>query len=139
MTTKKIFSIASLSVAESDLRVLKSLSFLTVNRPRSYQLCGADEVPEIYLVDVDNPESLRQWHSQQRDFHAPAVLISESGASTFGPYVIKRPIIPSRLLAMLDNVTIKEWHFVPENVIGGEAAVQDTLTKRPEKSLRSEA
>src|SRR4051812_793397 len=49
MTIKKTFAIAPLSIAEPDLRVLKSLSFLTVNRPRSYWLCGTDETPQIYL------------------------------------------------------------------------------------------
>src|SRR5438445_1826826 len=102
MATKKTFSIASICVADPDLRVLKSLSLLTVNRPRSYQLCASDETPEIYLVDVNNPDSVWEWNKRRRDCPAPAVLISETGTSTLGPYVIKHPIIPSRLLAMLD-------------------------------------
>jgi twitching motility two-component system response regulator PilG len=138
MAIRKTFSIAPICVAESDLRILKSLSFLTANRPRSYLLCGADEAAEIYLVDVDNPDSVREWNGQRLHHPAPEVLISGTGKSTLGTYVVKRPIIPSRLLAMLDNVTVKEWHFVPENIIGDEAAVRETLTKRP-GTLRTEA
>src|SRR5438309_676084 len=100
-----MFSIAPIHIAELDLRILQSLCALTSNRARSYIVAKVDQLPEAYLVDLNLPDSVREWEARQIYHPATVVVISKTLDTTLSPYVLKRPLIPSRLLTLLDNLS----------------------------------
>lgn len=80
---------------------------------------------DILLVDGDDSKAVDRW--EQSSGHTPAIIISAGGAGTNGArYSLSRASLPSRLMRMLDDVTIQELKYVPELVVGDE-----TTTSRP--------
>jgi twitching motility two-component system response regulator PilG len=117
-----------LGLSESERRVLTSISWLSQSRPRGYEFqdLGAAAEYQIYLVDGDNEAALREW---QRAYAAqPAPSVALASREIPGARTLKRPM-GSRLLAMLDEVTVQQLHYMPELHIGGADA---PLAVRPE-------
>lgn len=59
--------------------------------------------PDVYLVDADNPESMKEFRSLHQRAGLPSVLIGTSAQGTDFP-VLPRPLQWARLLQALDDV-----------------------------------
>ncbi|WP_233575630.1 response regulator [Noviherbaspirillum saxi] len=90
-----------LGFSDAEKSLLVSTFRLTGRRTFSYvDVESVDERPDIYLVNADNPDGIRQMHERSPNIHAPAVLI---GREAVGPWpVIAKPIHWMRLFEQLD-------------------------------------
>ena len=128
MSNNKSLSVAGIGFSEHDERILKSVMRLSTSRPRSYSLIDIDkqEVADILLVNGDNPDTLERWKAfSARRPEAPTVLVATAPPSNAQYYHVGRPIVASRLIRVLDQVTVQERKLAPEAVNSKENKQQE--------------
>ncbi len=121
------FTLGILGLSRVQRATVLSVCNLSSGRPRGYTVVPPTLVQEadILLVDGDDDKAIDRW--EQLSGHMPAIIISAGGTGTNGArYSLTRAALPSRLMRMLDDVTIQELKYVPELVVGG-----DTEAPRP--------
>ena len=132
MQKRRSFQVSVIGLSETEVRVLKSVEWLSTTRLRGYTFSATSQTtPDIYMVSGSDAQSLTQWQSARRRTPAPSIVVSAGGNAVLGQRGLKRPIVASKLLATLDEITAQELGFVPELVIGEEgtaSAEADTLT-----------
>ena len=104
-------TILPVGLEDNELRMLKSLctisSIAKGSRNRKYALANPGEGSHIYLVDARKADAYTRWRIANNMEGVPALLIADPGYETHGSdKVAHRPLIPSRLLALLDNLTV---------------------------------
>lgn len=104
-------TILPVGLEDNELRMLKSLctisSIANGSRNRKYALASPGEGSHIYLVDARKADAYTRWRIANNVEDVPALLIADPGYETHGSdKVAHRPLIPSRLLALLDNMPI---------------------------------
>lgn len=123
------FTLGILGLSRVQRATVSSVCNLSSGRPRGYAVVPPTLVHEadILLVDGDDSIAVDRW--EQLFGHMPAIIISASGTGTNGAhYRLSRAALPSRLMHMLDDVTIQELKYVPELVIGDETKTARPLT-----------
>lgn len=121
MQAKRRFEVEVIGLSEREFTVLKSIERISTARVRSYVFSETrNSTPscDIYIVDGDSPASMALWGRRRTTHPAPALVISENGADFFGQRGFRRPLIVSRLVNLLDEITTHELHFLPELSIG---------------------
>ncbi len=111
MPATRTISVAFIGLTSREQNILLSIFKLSSCRPRAYTLAAIPDSspPGIVLVDADDPAAVTMWRSLcDRDKHytlVPAVMVSgrdsHPGTDT---YHIKRPLLASRLLNLLDQL-----------------------------------
>ena len=106
-----LITIQPVGLEESELRMLKSLctisSIAKGNRNRKYALANPGQGSHIYLVDARKADAYTRWRIANNVENVPALLIADPGYEANGSNkVAHRPLIPSRLLALLDNLPV---------------------------------
>jgi len=104
-------TIQPVGLEDNELRMLKSLctisSIAKGNRNRKYMLANPGEGSHIYLVDARKADAYTRWRIANNVEGVSALLIADPGYETHGSdKVAHRPLIPSRLLALLDNLPV---------------------------------
>lgn len=104
-------TILPVGLEDGELRMLKSLCMISSiakgNRNRKYALANPGEGSHIYLVDAKKADAYTRWRIANNVEEVPALLIADPGyESNSSDKVALRPLIPSRLLAMLDNLPV---------------------------------
>ena len=104
-------TILPVGLEDNELRMLKSLctisSIAKGSRNRKYALANPGEGSHIYLVDARKADAYTRWRIANNVENVPALLIADPGYETHGSdKVAHRPLIPSRLLALLDNLPV---------------------------------
>lgn len=118
---KRTFQVTVIGLSELELRVLKSVEWIATTRTRSYKFGAPQQQPsDIYIVSGSDAQALATWATARRRYPAPSVVVSSEGNPVLGHRGLKRPIIASKLLNVLDEVTAQELGFMPELVIGEE-------------------
>lgn len=89
--------------------VLRSIFSLSSARTQAYTAAAEQQMPDIVLVDRDDPVAMSEWRtrcSKTQDLEAlPTVMISkEVIAPEVSPYTIKRPLVASRVFSVLDTI-----------------------------------
>jgi twitching motility two-component system response regulator PilG len=89
----------------NEVSVLKSVCLLSSHSGRAirHRVIGAQESPDVFLVDAADPAALDQWHRLDPQQKCPIVLIGEETQAA-GRVGLRRPLLASRLLAALDKV-----------------------------------
>jgi twitching motility two-component system response regulator PilG len=95
--------------------------------------------PDILMVNADEPKSLIEWRAYRNKLEAqdvtnpPSVLVSRQREFKTEHYQVRRPLIASRIISMLDQVANKELAVNDEVAIantengnGSEAVSKDT-------------
>jgi twitching motility two-component system response regulator PilG len=148
-SSKRTFSVTTIGISDSERKILTNIFKLSLYRTRSYILKEtgtASETAEIAIIDLKENIVNDQWQSfNTRRSHIPAVIVTQEPPSQFQPYCIRRPFVASRVLGVLDQVSIKEHSFIPEIVIGEETSsldrstelVKQTVTQTAEAGSRS--
>jgi twitching motility two-component system response regulator PilG len=142
---KRIFSVLLIGFCPHEQRVLNSTFSLSNHRNRSYRTVdGLARVPaEIIVVDADAPEAVAEWRAYKtHNPTVPTVLVTNRSFNDSRFYIIYRPIVASRLLRTLDQVTINELKFAPELIVKDSDTSQDPpindLIGAPQRSSSSE-
>ncbi len=117
MNPTRKFRVAGIGLSERDARLLKSLTLVSSSRTRSYTLVDARlGAPELFVVDADNGDAVEEWKLTHARGKAPAIMVNATGESFLGQRGVKRPIVPSKLLNLMDDLTIQELGYLPESV-----------------------
>jgi hypothetical protein len=104
-------TILPVGLEDNELRMLKSLCMISSiakgSRNRKYALANPGEGTNIYLVDAKKADAYTRWRIANNMENVPALLIADPGYESHGSdKVAHRPLIPSRLLALLDNLKL---------------------------------
>ena len=84
------------------------------DRHTSYVDKNLDTPPDILMVNADEPKSLIEWRAyrnklEQQDItNPPSVLVSKQREFKTEHYQVRRPLIASRIISVLDQVANKE-------------------------------
>ncbi len=70
-----------------------------------YDPTAGGNQPDLYLVDIDNPEAARQFHALSKVASLPAVLVGTAQAGARNT-VLARPVQWARLLQALEATTL---------------------------------
>lgn len=125
MQTRRTFQVTVIGLPEMEVRVLKSVEWLSTTRLRGYAFSAQrPNGNDIYIVNGSDATALTQWQAARRRHPAPSIVVSAGGTPLLGNRGQKRPIIASKLLAMLDEITAQELGFMPELIIGEEGGVK---------------
>lgn len=89
--------------------VLRSIFSLSAARTQTYTTATEHQVPDIVLVDADDPVAMSEWRtlcSKANDLGTlPTVVVSKDAvAPGVSPYALKRPIVASRVFSVLDAI-----------------------------------
>lgn len=93
------------------------------SRNKSYDLDSLDEQPSILMVNADEPASLIKWRvyrdnlEKQGHTEPPSVLVSQNREFNTSHYQVKRPLIATRVISVLDQVTDAELEGIEEIAI----------------------
>jgi two-component system cell cycle response regulator len=143
MEAQRTFKVTVIGLSELEVRVMKSVEWIATTRMRSYQFSGPQpgQPTDIYVVNGSDAQAMATWASARRDFPAPSVLVTGDGKPMLGHRGLKRPIIASKLLSVLDEVTSQELGFMPELVIGEEGVPESNpvSTKTPKEHTHAVA
>ena len=92
------------------------------------------------VLDLERPGANEQWQQfNANNPQVPAVVVTQSPPSQVQPYCIRRPFVASRVLGVLDQVSIKEHSFIPEIVIGEETGTLDKNTELVKQTVTQTA
>jgi two-component system, cell cycle response regulator len=122
MTQRRIFAISLLGLSDAEVRLVKSICALTGNRPRAYRvLDDIQQKADIYIANAESGAVLDIVRRLSRSNRMPVIYVSQF-ESKLGDYQLKRPMLPSALLKLLETVTIAAHNFTPELArIGNES------------------
>ncbi len=104
-------TIQPVGLGDNELRMLKSLCMISSiakgSRNRKYALASPGEGSQIYLVDASKADAYMRWRNHNNVEEAAALVIADPGYESQDSHTVAhRPLIPSRLLAMLDNLQV---------------------------------
>jgi len=103
-TGSRRFVIEMLGFSDAEKAMLASTFRLTGRRVFTYsEPTGPNDRTDIYLVNADNAEALKQLQTRSPNVHAPAVLIGRTPVEIGWPQ-IDRPIHWMRLFEQMDNI-----------------------------------
>jgi len=138
MDIKKQFSVQVLGITEGDLGVLKRSLLLSKSRSRSYVI--VDELPDkkadIVIADIDYISSHPLADNSQ-----PLVLVyDEDSTSTITEnmsYIVKRPLLMTKVFSVFDLVTTEVLGFVPELTVGAVSDSGSDMLRKASDKLQS--
>lgn len=129
----KSFSVATIGFVEREQRVLKSVFAISMNRNPSFApyVFQRDMPADVVLVAADNPQAMNGWSAYQRIHQGPkakpVIMLAREKPGGEVKYHLPRPVMVSRLLAMLEQVAIDALGYAPVLAIqanegGGESS-----------------
>jgi twitching motility two-component system response regulator PilG len=97
--------IAMLGLKATEQSALRSVCVLSAHssRPFSHAI-SAGEPADIYVVDATDPDTVSRWSEAHDLTHHDVVLVDPPEGPRISSNVLRRPLLASRLLAMLDDV-----------------------------------
>lgn len=117
-------TIQPVGLNDNEMRMLKSLCTISSisrgSRTRRYVLAEHDNVGDIHLVCARKPDVYARWRNTYSIDEIPTILIAQGGISAQGNVkVAQYPLIPSRLLALLDSLPVRpaSWRGRDEKAI----------------------
>jgi len=142
MSTKKNFSVAAIGIPANEQKILKNIFKLSLYRARSYTLSEmiSGQSVDILLVNGDDPNAIRSWHSLNNTDTSsiPTLIVSQQKPSDAQLYHIRRPLIATRVLGALDQIAIKELHFIPEMVIDENSKLSASTAETIQQSVSAQ-
>ena len=114
------------------------------SRQTSYSATNLTDSPQILMVNADEPTSLIEWRRYRNRLEEagkndpPSVLVSKDREFKTEHYQVRRPLIASRAISILDQVTANEFSLKEEMAILSEASnasPSDTRSKEQEAVL----
>jgi len=116
--TVALIGIPSIEEKRLDAAFLHSQS-----RHTAYSATEISNSPQILMVNADEPASLIEWRKYRNTLEAankddpPSVLVSKDREFKTDHYQVRRPLIASRAISILDQVTAKEFSVSEEVAI----------------------
>lgn len=111
MSSDKTFHVVVFGLSEHELRVLRTICILSKSRSRTYVLDSdvASSTADFAIVDKDDPQALTDWHDFQNSHPMVSpVMVGNTLTSELVKFHIGRPIMATRLLAVLDQMRVSK-------------------------------
>lgn len=122
--SSRIFVVEILGFASREARLLSRIGSLTAGRGRCYEFQEEPRRrPDIVVVDGGNPGALDAWQWAYGSRGIPTVFLSANAEGPQGYRHMKLPLVPTRLLSLLDDITINDLGYLPEVKIGDAQSV----------------
>jgi CheY-like chemotaxis protein len=109
------------------------------SRHTAYTATEINNSPQILMVNADEPASLIKWRKYRNTLEAqniddpPSVLVSKDREFKTDHFQVRRPLIASRAISILDQVTAKKF-TVSEEV----AILKQTLAPVSKQDVKNE-
>jgi hypothetical protein len=116
MMTQRHFAVLVLGVPERELRILDTVFLISKGRASVYARAAAPPQgdPDILIVDGESDEALAAWASSGHRYVTPTLFLGKEDASCARRAVVPRPLLPTRILPALDDLTRRFGKAVPE-------------------------
>lgn len=107
-------SVAIIGIPAQEERRLEAAFKHSRTRNVSYVHADLTATPEILMVNADEPDSLVKWRVYRDNLEKqslpvpPSVLVSQNREFKTQHYQVRRPLIASRVISILDQVADKE-------------------------------
>ena len=114
------FCIELRGIELKDRNVLKRILAITEGRTRTYRLVDSTETDhaDILIVNADDRNVKEDWAQEFIGTNGicmiPTILASRSRIEDTQYNSTSLPFFPTRILKLLDEVTVKEFRFTPE-------------------------
>ncbi|MGI9331542.1 MAG: response regulator [Gammaproteobacteria bacterium] len=122
------FLVATIGFDEREKRVLKSMFGISANRTPAFAsyVFSSERPADIVLIDYDNPRALNGWKAYEK-IHGKAAQVPVI-AVTREPdppaeFVVRRPIIATRLLATLESVAVQAFGLEPADAFAATSTI----------------
>lgn len=123
------FQLGVLGLNRLERMMIGSVCALTQSRLRGYTLLPEDRRPEadITVVDADDTVAYGHWYQSQacRNGRPAVMLTAHTHEMHDTPYCLPRSHFASRLLKTLDQITIREFKYLPELVVSEQEPALD--------------
>jgi twitching motility two-component system response regulator PilG len=130
MTNDQKFSVATLSVDERERHWLKGIIEISETRAVKFVAFAPKPgtTPDIVIVDADKPKAFDRWNAYlkanangKRIF---GIVIARQPLAELPKYFLQRPVIATRLVAMLEKIAIAEHQAVAASAFAPEDLVE---------------
>ncbi len=138
MTVQNHISVALIGIPEIEEKRLNAAFLHSQSRQISYYLVGLDESPQLLMVNADEPHALIAWRRYRNRFESigkaepPSILVSRDRQFDTIHYQVKRPLISSRAISILDQASAKEFSLNQEIAINGTVTETDNEALSPD-------
>jgi two-component system, cell cycle response regulator len=107
-------TVAMIGIPAIEEKRLQAAFVHSQSRNITYAACALDDAPEILMVNADEPDSLVKWRvyrdklELQEQSVPPSILVSQNREFQTQHYQVRRPLIASRAISILDQVSTNE-------------------------------
>ncbi len=121
---ERTFVVDTYGVEGKDKYVLERIFRITEGRVRSYviQRPDCDECVDIAMVNVSDKESIKRWGTLYLDSNGkpscPTLLVGVAKPKNTRFRYTPLPFFATRVLKILDEITVEELKYTPELLIG---------------------
>ena len=134
MSNNETFSVATIGIDEkkSEMNVLQSVLIISQNRTPKFELhdtAAKKNPPAVVVVNSDDVEAIEKWHAYEllhKDKSSINAIMIGSKKPDECEYFLARPLIATRLLALLEKVVTEKNGYVPagafEETLSGQSA-----------------
>ena len=118
MIAKRYFAVLALGVPERELRILNTTFLISQGRASTYALAAEPPQgdPDIVVVDGESDEALAAWALSGHRYVTPTLFLGKEDASCARSAVVPRPLLPTRILAALDDLARGFGKVAPERL-----------------------
>lgn len=112
--TSPAVTVAIIGLPPQEQKRLQAAFSHSQTRRTSYIMAGLQLAPDVLMVNADEPDSLVEWRVYRDNLDRadknipPSVLVSQKRQFKTHHYQVRRPLIASRLISVLDQVSGKE-------------------------------
>ena len=115
----RTFVVDSYGVDTKDMFVLERIFKITEGRTRSYVIQGEDsDVSDIAMVNVSNRDAIKKWGTHYLDSNGvptcPTILVGRAKPKNTKFRFTPIPFFATRVLKLLDEITVEDLNFTPE-------------------------
>jgi twitching motility two-component system response regulator PilG len=119
MSNSRSFSVAALGFEDNERRVLRTVLQISEHRAPAFVPFAPESqpFPQIVIVNGDKPQAVASWETLKRAHSHKGVIsgvvLSRKVPEDNPKYWLARPILATRLFALLERVAIEEHGFEP--------------------------
>lgn len=123
MNADNNITVALIGIPPIEEKRLNAAFHHSQSRHTAYSAKDINDSPQILMVNADEPLSLIHWRKYRNTLEAkdikdpPSVLVSKDREFNTVHYQVRRPLIASRAISILDQVTANEFTVKEEVAI----------------------
>jgi CheY-like chemotaxis protein len=108
-------TVALIGIPSIEEKRLSAAFLHSQSRHTAYNAIDINDSPQVLMVNADEPASLIEWRKYRNTLEAegkddpPSILVSKDREFKTEHYQVRRPLIASRAISILDQVSAKEF------------------------------